>query len=312
MKEEDKSFSSSGWRVSMAHSISRYFRGSTFKGAGWIRANITRLLAGAPNSPIITPVEGNIKLLLDPGLDKGLESILYYHGSYELGTLDLISKCLSPGQAFLDVGANIGLFSIYMSRNCKDIRICSFEPLESTFKILEHNVEINNCTNIETFPIALGISNYTETIGENLDVSRGSASMVDTGQSGYYQHKVQVLTLNEFVKNEGVENIGLIKIDVEGWEQHILLGARDQLNKKDGPIWVIEHNSTQKTEGATPEDVYKFIIGTTGYKAFKSTLGKQMISPLVPLKDAADLPENDNLFYFLDYHLEQLPASMFL
>ena len=93
-----------------------------------MRENFTKWVAGNPHHPVITSLEGGIQLVLDPKLDKGLETILYYHGSYELGTLDLISKCLNPRDTFLDVGANIGLFSIYLSENCSGIQVCAFEP----------------------------------------------------------------------------------------------------------------------------------------------------------------------------------------
>ncbi|HIA06024.1 MAG TPA: FkbM family methyltransferase [Flavobacteriales bacterium] len=311
MKEGAASFSSSGWRVSTAHFISRILRNISIKGAGWLRQNLTHWVAGSPQHPVVTSVEGGIQLLLHPKLDKGLESILYYHGSYELGTLDLISKCLKPGDTFIDVGANIGLFSIYLSKNCPGINICAFEPLESTFTILEQNIEINQCANIKTFPYALGITNDTGKITENLELSRGSASMVGAETSGRYEQMVHVQTLNDFVVKEGVDNIGLLKIDVEGWEQQVLLGAGDLLGKRDAPIWVVEHNNTQKTEGAIPEEVYEYILATNEYTAFKSKGGKQLLSPLVPISSISELPINDNIFYLLPSHVEALPKAMF-
>jgi FkbM family methyltransferase len=311
MKKGATSFSSSGCRVSTAHFISRILRNSSFKGAGWMRNNLTRWVAGSPQNPVVTSVEGGIQLLVHPKLDRGLESILYYHGSYELGTLDLISKCLKPGDTFIDVGANIGLFSIYISKNCPGIEICAFEPLESTFAILEQNIEINKCHNIKTFPTALGNAKYTGKIIENLDLSRGSASMVGTGKSSHSEHSVNVRSLNDFIEQKGVDNIAVLKIDVEGWEQQVLLGAGDLLCKRDAPMWVIEHNSTQQTEGATPEEVYKYILAANEYMAFKSKGGKQLLSPLVPITRVADLPVNDNIFYMLPSHIETLPKAMF-
>jgi len=276
-----------------------------------MREHFTKWIAGYPQEPIITSLEGGVQLVLDPKVDKGLETILYYHGAYELGTLDLISKCLNPGDTFLDVGANIGLFSIFLAKNCPEITVCAFEPLESTYAILKQNIELNQCDNIHTFPFALGIDESTEKIVENLDMSRGSASMVDASQSGLAQHEVSVKTLNSFMEQEHFDKIGVVKIDVEGWEQNVLLGATALLRKKEAPIWVIEHNSTQKTQGATPTEVFQYMLTSNDYNAFKSLKGKQVISPLVPVKGIADLPENDNIFYLLKSHLDRLPKSMF-
>jgi len=297
--------------VSAAHFISRILRNSSVKGAGWLRNNLTRWLAGTPEHPILTRVEGRIQLLLHPKLDKGLESILYYHGSYELGTLDVIEKCLKAGDTFIDVGANIGLFSIYLSKNCPGINICAFEPLESTLNILERNISINQCRNIRTFPYAVGMRNFTGEIVEMPEISRGSATMVDTGKKHGHKQMVHVQTLNEFIAKEEIRNIALLKIDVEGWEHQVLLGAGDLLSKKNAPILVVEYNSTQETEGVTPQDVYEFILKANEYKAFTPQRGKQLLSPLVPITSISDLPVNDNIFYMLPSHIEDLPKAMF-
>ena len=135
--------------------------------------------------------------------------------------------------------------------------------------------------------------------------------MVAAGESGYSEQEVTVQTLNDFIAQEHIDKIGVVKIDVEGWEQQVLLGAGDLLRKKDAPIWVVEYNSTQKTQGATPAEVYHHILSTNDYRAFKSAKGKQIISPLVPISGVYDLPENDNIFYILEASISGLPASMF-
>ncbi|MBN4072242.1 FkbM family methyltransferase [Flavobacteriales bacterium AH-315-E23] len=316
MKKEASSFSSpypnSGLGVSTAHSISRLLRNHSIKGAGWMRHNFTRWFAGKPSGPVVTSLEGGIKLVLDPSTDKGLESILYYHGSYELGTLDLISKCINPGDTFLDAGANIGLFSIYLSKNCSDIKVCAFEPLMSTYSILRQNIDINLCDNIRTFPFALGIAKYKEKIAENLDMSRGSASMVKPEGSEFDRREVDVEKLDDVMVEEQIENVGVVKIDVEGWEQHVLLGAGKLLRKKDTPIWVIEHNSTQESEGTSPSETWEYMLANNEFQAFKALKGKQIVSPLVPINSVADLPENDNIFYFTQSHIDRLPNRCFI
>jgi hypothetical protein len=144
-----------------------------------------------------------------------------------------------------------------------------------------------------------------------LDISRGSATMVGTGQKHGHKQTVNVQMLNDFIVKEGVDNIALLKIDVEGWEHQVLLGAGDLLSKKEAPILVVEFNSTQETEGATPQDVYEFILNANEYKAFTAQRGKQLLSPLVPIAGVADLPVNDNIFYMLPSHIEALPKAMF-
>ena len=83
-----------------------------------------------------------------------------------------------------------------------------------------------------------------------------------------------------------------------------------------GAGW-LRQNLTQWVAGSPQHpvvmsvEVYEYILATNEYKAFKSKGGKQILSPLVPVSSISELPINDNIFYMLPSHVEELPKAMF-
>ncbi len=123
---------------------------------------------------------------------------------------------------FLDVGAHMGKWSLYMSRIASEVY--SFEPNPDTFKYLNTNVMINGIKNIHT--INKAVSNKEGTVCFNAVPNDTGASMIS--QDGI---EVQCTTLDTFT--ESFERIGLIKLDTQGEEWNILSSSPNTLRKTD-------------------------------------------------------------------------------
>ena len=141
----------------------------------------------------------------------------------------------------MDVGAFIGdtaiIFSEYTTK-----KVYSFEPLKKNYNLLLKTIELNEKENIIPLHMALGNS-----IG-NIELFHYDAEIIGGAsikEIEYLDHKeiVDITTLDEFVNKNHVENIGLIKIDIEGAEEDFLLGAKNTI-KKYRPILFISiyHN----------------------------------------------------------------------
>ena len=78
--------------------------------------------------------------------------------------------------------------------------------------------------------------------------------------------------------------------------------------RKNLTLWVAD---SPQHPVVTSVEVYAYILTTKEYKAFKSKGGKQLLSPLVPIRGISDLPVNDNIFYMLPSRVEALPKAMF-
>lgn len=122
----------------------------------------------------------------------------------------------------VDVGANVGLVSLLMARRFPDRPVHAFEPNPSTFAALEANAARNRAGNIQCHRAAVSEAEGT-VLFENDPVKRGTASIAL--QQGEHSAEVPATTLDAFAAAQGVDRIGLLKIDVEGFETLVLRGA---------------------------------------------------------------------------------------
>ncbi|MCX6759123.1 MAG: FkbM family methyltransferase [Candidatus Nealsonbacteria bacterium] len=133
----------------------------------------------------------------------------------------------------LDCGANIGIFSIYASKKAE--MVYAFEPGRNEITSLHENKTLNNCNNIKIIPKAI------------LDNSKGARLVLWGVVSSYLVSKekkenkeetdeedvldIETISIDEFVKKEGLEKVDFIKMDIEGSERKALLGAKETLKK---------------------------------------------------------------------------------
>jgi FkbM family methyltransferase len=217
-------------------------------------------------------------------------------GRFELTQLDAIrTLIMSPGGiagkpidrlgTFIDVGANIGLYTMALSNFFKTT--IAFEASPLTFKILEVNLALSGTSNAQCF--CQGISDQTRqaTLFTPANGNLGWASLSpernSSGTPGY-EMTVNLDTLDNLSKRLGFDgsSVSLIKIDVEGHEAEVLRGSVEVL-KRYAPVVVFEvlteaagKNCTQILTECGYSHFYKFrrslssTPGLTGY--FKSLL----------------------------------------
>ncbi len=153
---------------------------------------------------------------------------------FEKENLEIIKDYLPKQCTIIDVGANIGNHTIFFSLLNRDNEIYAFEPHHINYEILVKNIQLNNLHNVKTYPFAVGNKkgkgNLIELPNKNL-----SDTMVEYDSEG----EISFISLDEFVENEKLEKIDLIKIDVEGFEENVINGMLE-LAKKYDPIYWIE------------------------------------------------------------------------
>lgn len=251
-----------------------------------------------------------IKLFIQPLTDNGIERRLFNNGVYEEGTLWCLSKILKKNQIFVDVGANIGLISLFASKIVgANGRVLSFEPMTNTFDLLMRNINLNKVDNVVIEKIALSDIIGEKKLFKNLHINRGAASFFKgKGTTDDYE-MVKVDTLDNYFLKNNVSTIDMIKIDAEGAELHILKGMSNLL-KFSLPIICLEY-STDVTSDINPEEIYKFLTEEYGYIVFKQRQGKESYSSLIEVKSINDLPQHDNLYFFQEKHINNVSEDLF-
>ncbi len=196
-------------------------------------------IRGTPQS-IVRSLGGGVRLRLYG--DSKLCEMLYFD-QFEPETRRFLDAYLRPGDVFLDIGANVGLYTIAASRIVGSSgEVHAFEPCSQTFSRLEENVQLNGLRSVSCHRLALSDSNAEAQLSiakDGFDAwnSLGKPYMGEPGG----QETVQTMTLDSFVKEHALAGrITAMKIDVEGWENQVLIGAEQLLAAANAPVLCVE------------------------------------------------------------------------
>lgn len=182
---------------------------------------------------------------------------------------------LNERNIFLDIGANIGYYSIVASKKVGESgRVYSFEPSAREFKRLLKNIELNQCSNI--VPLNIALSNTTDEI--NFSIANGHTglnSFIISEKSVPKTVQIaQTLTLDTLLNLKN-RTIDLAKIDVEGAELNVLIGMEGILKAKTIKRIIME--ITPKFFNCfnyTKDDVYRLLY-RYGYKSLINSSSDQ-------------------------------------
>ncbi|MCW3055585.1 MAG: hypothetical protein JWN14_4755 [Chthonomonadales bacterium] len=169
---------------------------------------------------------------------------------------------------YLDVGCNIGIISSALSQWLgREGEVWSFEPLPETVKRACATFALNNVENVSLFPIALGTENGTLNIYSTPGHSE-SVSAVGGNAEGAVAVSVKCMTLDTLFseKKPAFSNVGLIKIDVEGYELSVLRGAKDTLSQQKPDVFYEFNPPMLQAAQCGPEDLSDFFGEIGSYK----------------------------------------------
>jgi FkbM family methyltransferase len=197
------------------------------------------------NEIVYNWIEG-IKFIAQKG-DAGIVANIYF-GLYEFEESIFLLHFVEKEDVFLDVGANVGHYSLLMSglKKCRSIAI---EPVPKTYCKLKKQVDLNNLNALIEIK-NIGVSNEVSELFFSTD--KGTMDrIVDENYKNAVS--VHVETIDSIVKN----NIPIaIKIDVEGYEKYVLDGASETLRNEHLKIVILELNQSGKKYGFDDHEIY--------------------------------------------------------
>ncbi len=176
------------------------------------------------------PIDSIQRVLVETGKFFEQDDILYESVKY-----------LDKDSVVLDIGANIGNHTLYWSKILKVKKVYAFEPVTNTYEILKKNIELNSITsnNVSINNIGLGDEKIRASIVDK-NYYFGLTNIGGTSIKQDNDGDFNVTTLDDFMKeNFKDDKIDLIKIDVEGYEYKVLVGAKETL-KKYSPVIILE------------------------------------------------------------------------
>lgn len=152
----------------------------------------------------------------------------------EQSVLQTIRDKLQIGDCFIDCGANIGFYSVLASRLVGDTgKVLSIEMIPETAAILNHHLQLNQCTNVQVVEFALCDQDNQEIIATVQEGKFGQATISRVDSQNKIENEIVVKTITLDTLTKDISHIRLIKMDLEGAELQALKGAVETLQKTD-------------------------------------------------------------------------------
>lgn len=189
---------------------------------------------------------------------------LIINGIYEPVLTKKIKENLPRGGVFIDVGANLGYYSVLASQVVgQDGRVVAIEPQSRLIGAMRENLRLNRCANVEVLCMALSDQPGVGTIHLAPSVNSGASSLAVKHRFYTSSEEVQVTTLDALIAAHQIASVDVIKIDVEGFEVQVLRGAHEALSRRVIRQLHIDAG-TAPLSGYSPDDVHA-LIQSYGY-----------------------------------------------
>lgn len=211
-----------------------------------------------------------IRMILEPSDIRSVPFSVLVAGFYEPFQSDLIMNLGNNSNHFLDIGANMGFYTLAMLKENKEIKIDSFEPQPKIFELMKENINQNNmmkeigsrvklhnfALSQKTGTLKMFVPSFTGSGGASFENLHSNTERVD-------EILVPVRTLDSVLSSK----VDLIKIDVEGSELNVLQGA-SRIIRESNPTVVTELlRKWMKPFGHSPQ-MFLDLMCQNGYRAF--------------------------------------------
>lgn len=189
-----------------------------------------------PSGKITITLPDNKSFLIDTNQTSFLANVICWKGAFAFEYSKIFYDLVKEMNVFVDIGANIGFYSLLAVKANNNIEVHAFEPAMGPFVYLEKNIDLNRVNNrIRKYKIALSDSigiidfyEYKNPKYKYLKYNLGGVSceVNNTMSNNMEKTQVEATTLNDFANNNLQSGIDLIKIDTEGTENKILENAK--------------------------------------------------------------------------------------
>lgn len=185
-----------------------------------------------------------------------------------------LRRIVRPGMTVLDVGGNLGLYTLLLSRLVGPTgRIVTFEPDPDLFALLKHNCELNVCTNVEMHNVALG--RQRDRLKLRRMILNSGDNTLAAGGRGLFRREVDidVVALDEFLPGLRPD---LVKVDVQGWELEVLRGMERTLSACPQASLYLEYwPEGMRRAGYTADELARF-LRERGYRLQLAETGRTL------------------------------------
>lgn len=196
-----------------------------------------------------------------PDNDSSVMTMIQRDGVYEPWLISLLERLLKPNSVMIDVGANVGVISLFAGKLCKNGKVYAFEPQKDLYAHLQTNSIENHVPNVVAYQLAV------DDKGGKLFLHReGNVGLFDYGGAmlssspDEESEEVSCISLDSWVTAHSIDRLDFIKVDVEGMELSVLQGATSSILKYQ-PILLVEFypDKLKKTRKNGAYSLFQFV-----------------------------------------------------
>lgn len=226
-------------------------------------------------------------------LDLGelIDYAIYKQGCFEKETHDRLNELTKPGMAILDVGANVGAHTFFMAKNVAESgKVYAFEPATYAFKKLSVNSKLN--PNLNVILYRMGLSSKRE---KDLTCNTFSSWRIDgkthpddihhpvMEKARGRKDTINLIPLDDWMKENNIINIDLIKLDIDGNEIEFFEGSKLTIEKHKPTILFEWAEGILQERGYSGMQIFN-LLSNLGYR-FEYENGK----PLIPDSEHSEI-----------------------
>jgi FkbM family methyltransferase len=197
---------------------------------------------------------------------RGIAKLVFAFREHYEPELGYLEEVLSRGKTFVDVGACYGIYTLAASKIVgKEGRVIAFEPAPRAFRVLQKNLELNCLKNVLAYPLAL-----TERKGKAWLYRHPNVGCDSLGRDhSFTESKDEIATesLDNILRKISVDQVDVIKMDVQGAEELVLRGA-SKILKSQHPVVIFEvYPQATVPLGLRPYGAWE-LLESLGYELF--------------------------------------------
>lgn len=213
---------------------------------------------------------GGLRFKLD--ISKTVDHIKYF-GFEDRGFTGFLSR-LAPQDTVVDVGANVGLTVLEIAKRVNQGRVVGFEPSRSNYARLTEHLRLNGCANVTTVNMGVGPKRDTVKLYDIVASNPGMKRILSEGAAeGAPSEVIEIDRLDTQLSVADVQRVNAMKIDVEGFELHVLQSCESVL-KRDRPLLFIELDDRNlRGQSQSASELVMYLVGL-GYAVTNAASGQ--------------------------------------
>lgn len=242
----------------------------------------------------IAGIEPPLRMQVHALADVHISAAIAGDGIWEQQETQFLCAVLRPGDVFVDVGANIGYFSLLASRLVGAAgAVLAFEPERENFRLLQANCRLNECGNIRCFEAALGEENAEGTLYLN-ELNRGDHSLYPE-QAGRARQAISIVNGSRLI-GASHPRVDCIKIDTQGAECDVLAGLGELIAASAaGLVMIIEFSPLHLKKAGTSGRVLLDRLAGHDWQLYLMDEAARGLLPMTAqqVRSLSDLTEQD-------------------